>query len=675
MKKIDLHIHTVPTISDADFTFSLDVFKRYVEESRLDAVAVTNHNVFDLEQFRTIQDSLAAIVFPGIEIDVAKGHLLVIACPSRLGDFEAKSSIVAERITQPGDDLSVAQLISVFGDLHEYLLIPHLDKSPPIRGEALEQLRPFICSGEVDSAKKFVRALKDESKPTPVFFSDARMKADLDRLPTRQTFIDCGTLTIDALRACLRDKTKVKLSERDGNNLWQVLENGLRISTGLNVLIGARSSGKTHTLDEISEAVENSKYIRQFSLVQQSDADFDRAFTSDVERRRSNFVDEYLSGLRRILDEVMSIDLKAGNLAVERYLSTLLASAEETDRQDAFSKAVLFGEVPFPLGDDKTLTSLIESVRQVVANREFRDVIERHVDLDSLKSLAIELIETLWARRLDREKKRLVNELVEDVKKGLRVRTSATQVEDVDLYHFCLDRCRVDRFCDIVEALKREKIIFREELQGFRVEARRGPYSGAGEIKKASGTKTAFKDAFGVYGDPYAYLCALCENEDLGRGDLYKLFIKVTYVVRNKDGVEVSGGERSEYRLLQEISDAQNFDLLLIDEPESSFDNLFLKSDVNQLLKGISATMPVVVVTHNSTVGASVGADYVLYTKKEFDDERRVVYRIYSGYPTDKSLASLDGREVGSHEIVMDALEAGAVAYESRRQGYEAIKD
>lgn len=40
MKKIDLHIHTVPTVSDSDFTFSLEVFKRYVADANLDAVAV-----------------------------------------------------------------------------------------------------------------------------------------------------------------------------------------------------------------------------------------------------------------------------------------------------------------------------------------------------------------------------------------------------------------------------------------------------------------------------------------------------------------------------------------------------------------------------------------------------------------------------------------------------------
>jgi predicted metal-dependent phosphoesterase TrpH len=56
MKKIALHIHTVSTISDARFTFNLGTFKRYVKEASLDAVAVTNHDVFDADQFRKIRD-------------------------------------------------------------------------------------------------------------------------------------------------------------------------------------------------------------------------------------------------------------------------------------------------------------------------------------------------------------------------------------------------------------------------------------------------------------------------------------------------------------------------------------------------------------------------------------------------------------------------------------------
>jgi hypothetical protein len=237
-----------------------------------------------------------------------------------------------------------------------------------------------------------------------------------------------------------------------------------------------------------------------------------------------------------------------------------------------------------------------------------------------------------------------------------------------------MDSRRVERFTEIVNTLKKTAVIFEQTIQGFRVEATREPYTGAGEIKVASGVKTSFSGAFGKYGVPYEYLQELLADDDLPRSELYKLFVKINYRILNRDGFEVSGGERSEFRLLQEIADAQNFDILLVDEPESSFDNLFLKSEVCKILKGISETMPVVVVTHNSTVGASVGADYLLYTRKEIEDGK-VVYRIYSGYPTDKRLFSIDGKSMKSHDTMMDSLEAGVVTYEDRREGYEAIKD
>ena len=83
--------------------------------------------------------------------------------------------------------------------------------------------------------------------------------------------------------------------------------------------------------------------------------------------------------------------------------------------------------------------------------------------------------------------------------------------------------------------------------------------------------------------------------------------------------------------------------------------------------------MPVVVVTHNSTVGASVEADYLLFARKELE-EGKPAYRLYSGYPADKKLFSIDGKTISSHEIVMDSLEAGVDAYDGRRQRYETIK-
>jgi len=552
--------------------------------------------------------------------------------------------------------------------------MPHYGKKPAIKGRWLERLAALVSCGEVDSAKKFLRAIKSDSNITPVLFSDVRICEALHPIPTRQTFVDCGELTFGALKACLSDKRKVALSENDGNRLFQIFDNGQKLSTGLNILLGGRSTGKTYTLDRINESHDHVKYIRQFSLVQQDDAAYEREFSRDLQRTRSQFVEEYLSGFRTVIDDVMGVDLRGDERGVENYITSLHESAEEADRRDAFSNTALFDASEFAISDDMVLSDLIASVRQVIENVEYREIIEKHVDVRSLKQLAVELIELLWAKRLESKKKSLVNGLIRDIKESLKRRTSAVQVQDVDLYRVMINKKKVERFSKIAKRLQQKATISEEAVQGFRIVATKAAFAGAGEIKDASGVRTAFREAFSEYGNPYAYLQMLKANDALTRSELYKLFVKITYRILNRDGFEVSGGERSEFRLLQEINDAQNYDILLIDEPESSFDNIFLRSDVNQIIREIATTMPVVVVTHNSTVGASIGAHYILYAKKTVEDGR-VVYRLYSGHPTDLTLHSIDGRTISNHEITLDSLEAGAETYNHRRQGYEAIKD
>lgn len=673
MKKIDLHIHTVATQSDAPFVFSLQAFFDYVTKAKLDAVAVTNHDVFDVDQFRTIKNFLPIAVFPGIEINLANGHLLLISNGLDLDGFQSKCNQITERVKTRTDSISFEYLTAVFGDLNNYLLIPHADKNPEITGVTLDQLLPFMDAGEVASSKKFIYAIKDHNKPTPVLFSDIRIQAKLPKVMGRHTYIDCSETSFDSIKSCLQDKSKVALSAADGNRLLPVFEDGQMISSGLNILMGERSSGKTHTLDRIRDTFENPKYIAQFQLVQQ-DATDERNFKFEVQNSRSIFVDSYLSGLKTIVDEVINIDLHGNEVKLEAYVKSLLKSAAEAEFQDNYSKTALFNETEFTLADSKSLNDLIVSIRNIIENVEFRSTIETFVDLQSLRDLACELIQQMRSRSYDQRKKRVINEIINDVKLGLRRHTAATQIDDIDLYQYTLDQRKISAFEKVVALMKHEATVSDQGLQAYRVEAKRLPYSGALDIKCAHGNKGSFSEAFKQYDTPYAYLRELLKIEIVARADVYRLFVKINYRILNRHGVEVSGGERSEFRLLQHISDAQNYDILLIDEPESSFDNLFLKSDVNAILKTISESMPVVVVTHNSTVGASVGADYILYTKKELEDGVPQ-YRLYSGRPSDTTLTSTDEKVLGTHTVVMNSLEAGAEAYEARRKRYEIIKN
>ena len=96
----------------------------------------------------------------------------------------------------------------------------------------------------------------------PVIFSDSRLTNETLSFPTRQTYIDLQEITFAGIKSCLNDKNKVALSHEYGNDFFQATGDGLQLSTGLNIILGERSSGKTFTLDKICQENDNVKYIK-----------------------------------------------------------------------------------------------------------------------------------------------------------------------------------------------------------------------------------------------------------------------------------------------------------------------------------------------------------------------------------------------------------------------------
>ena len=84
----------MPTVSDQYFEYNQTILEKYIAELSLDAIAITNHNTFDKEQYDKICEAVNIPVFPGIEIDIEKGHLLVITTKLDLIDFSARCKSV-----------------------------------------------------------------------------------------------------------------------------------------------------------------------------------------------------------------------------------------------------------------------------------------------------------------------------------------------------------------------------------------------------------------------------------------------------------------------------------------------------------------------------------------------------------------------------------------------------
>ena len=674
MKKIDLHIHTRKTISDSEFAFSLNRLQHYVNEANIDAIAITNHNLFDKEQFVEICDALDGIkVFPGIEINIGanSGHLIVIGERSNLEDFAEKCKQIEAKIQNPTDSITVAEFKKVFSNLKDYLLIPHYDKHPRVEKSVINALEENIKTGEVSSTKKFIYCKKNDSI-SPVIFSDWR-PTDVGEFPVKQTYIDVGTISLRSLKKALMDKTKVHLSDEDGHHLFQVLPE-MKLSTGLSVVIGGRSSGKTFTLDRIYATHENVKYIRQFSLLEKEPEKAEAEFSKSIASEQSRFVQEYLRPFSLAVNEVVGIDVAKDEKKIDDYISSLIKYATEAERADAFSKCKLFSETEYAAEDLNVLKDLISVVEKLLDARKYKEIIEKNIERDKLIKLHNDLIQQYIIESEQIKKKMWVNELIDNIKTGLQSKTSATRIKKVNFYDVQMNRKRIKRFNQLVDLVKTESVITEKDIEGFKIQVSKRKYTGAGELKSQSGKKTAFKEVFGRYdGDAYEYLLEL-KNTDVMEKDYYQFFAKIEYRILNQFGYPVSGGERAEFNLLREINDALQYEMLLIDEPESSFDNIFLKKKVNHLIKEIAEEMPVIIVTHNNTVGASIQPDYVIHTRREIVDGS-AVFRTYAGFPSDHELKSIDGKTIMNIDATMDCLEAGRDAYEERRREYEMLED
>lgn len=679
MKRCDLHIHTVASISDRAFTFDKDVLQDYVGKTGLDVIAITNHNLFDYAQFHEIKNALPnTVVLPGIEVDLERGHILVIANndDGTLFDFNTKCEEVKNHIRTKDDDITYNTFIQIFGDLNKYLLIPHYDKEPKLHKDIIKKLDRNIIAGEVSSVKKFIYMKKEDSELTPVYFSDFRIEKGItsDKYPVSHTFFDVDQVNVKTLKLCLMDKTKVSLTSEKGIELFQIFPNGQMLSTGLNIMFGKRSTGKTHTLNAIANRFEGkAKYIKQFELLNTGKYDSDQ-FENDLKVRQENSAEDYLREFGLIVTDMLkTCSADEDEMKLQKYIESVMSSAQQSDVNDVFSKSKLFNESDFKEQNHDEIKKLITATLTLLESQLYKPIINKHLSENSLKVLLKELIEQYWKVNAQRLYFKEVNNMIKTVKESLQLKSAAPRIPDIDLYQYFINKEKRKIFAQVALAVKKRRTISTEKAGHFTISVSARPFANATDLKTIGLRQISLTNAFAKYGTPIQYLNEL-KAAGVESDRIYKLFAAIDYRILNSSGLPVSGGERSEFNFLQKIKDAILCDILIIDEPESSFDNVFLKNEVNKFIKEMAECMPVIISTHNNTIGGSIKPDYILYTEKKIESDGPH-FNIYSGYPTAKLLKDVEGKSIENYEITLNSLEAGEQAYSERKDIYETLKN
>lgn len=679
-RAIDFHIHTLRTQSDnRDLDFDKERLRRYVSKLKLKAIAITNHNLFDKEQFEEVTDYLSAentVIFPGIEVNLENAHILVISPLDSIDSFSEACSKISAKVVTQDFSLNVNEFNEIFRDiLNDCLLIPHYKKAPEMSSNIISKINTNIVAGEVQNPKKFELMKKDTNERLcPVMFSDIRMGtlADSESEPAPKiTYISIDDITIPNLKIALSDKRYVALT-RSGEDNFIINSNLASASLGLNVILGKRSSGKTHLLDSIANIYgdDDTLYIKQFEIINQCT---DNKFTALVDAQFKSITEKYLSGIKQLTEAVLNTkDENTSFAEIDKYLSSLKNYAENTAVRDIYANTKLFNENEFTNTEDSTGDTMIKSLSYLINNADYSEVLSENIVI--LKRIFLDILRKYREKILLNKLMEYVNAIITSTKKSLADKSSSRPIQDPDLYSSIKSIIINKKFDKLIIELRRPSKVKRLGVTygRFNIEVLKGTFDNVSDLRKHTGLSEPRHDIFNAYyKEPHKFLKKLNEVSIFGKPELiYKTLVKIEARPIKNDGGDISKGERAEYILMKQLKEAKNYRLFLFDEPEPSFDNSFIGEEIVRQLKELAEDTTVFVVTHNNTIGASMNPDCLLYTEQSRDK-----YRTYVGSLTSEKMTSSDGQIVSTSDVILSALESSNNYYNQRKELYGIIKN
>lgn len=692
MNRIDFHIHTVGTTSDSNgFDFDVDVLKDYVERAHLAAIAITNHNGFYRDNYDQVAGALDIAVFPGAEINVSKlsgfGHVIIVADPTDIDDFASGMDTLASECPGKDDHVSWDRVAELFPKLSKWLVIPHYKKSKKLDAATLSRIRGTTGYDalEVTNAKKWL-VERDGADAPLVVFSDCRPGLrmpdedpddNIRRYAYGYTYLQCEEMSFSSIKAAFANANNVAIFPKDRD--FEILPEALPASRRMNVILGERSSGKTFTLKRILDAYDPNDllYIEQFEITNKAKKDI---FDRDVAEEDRVFFDNYFKPLQDAINVYTQFDLGACEDAVRAYCTALVQYAAAPI--DRYSERPIYNADGFVYEESDAIEAsdvkLRKAARELADGGKRPDVVRKFVDPDALMALDSRLRELMREARTTRWQKELCDTAVAAIKTELSKKSARKPLPQSDQLREYFKYCyREKKLAEVLDALAAPLDLKSDEEYKYLKKRTRQMFPNATDARKGCGLSlpggTDVAGLFGPRSTSLKRLSVVRSFDPTVQAQTCRLLfnIKSRIVLNDGSNAALSGGQRAEYLLLHRIAGAVGKDVVLIDEPESSFDNPFLNHDVITLLNDVAEHATVFLVTHNNTLGVSLLPDRIIYTEKTEAGE----YRVYSGELSATKLIDAYGNDCDRKEVMLDTMEAGRIAYLDRRVHYGLDED
>lgn len=671
MLRIDFHIHTLSTDWDEPYAFSLNQLVSHVRDQALDAIAITNHNTFDRAQFEEISDALRGqcVVFPGMEVSALETHV-VLVCP--IEDSE-KLEICGNSLKQYLPDIhstcSLEQFLHVFPNIKDWIVIPHYQKEPSVSDEQLEGIKDFVSALETSSMGKALRLKKSGVvRPSPVYFTDYRFGCEdegrRDRYRPGSVYVNTDQIDFVSIRNQFK-LGHIQLNKWDNENLE--VAPGVGVQKGINLIVGKRSTGKSVTLDKANKLFdkEDVYYIKQGDLVDESKED---DFYKNLNTKFSDIGEEYKAHWKKIFSTLLKIgSYEALRGELKKYLNELKAYASTQTTQDSYAKCALFKRKAIDEPDLDEAESLIKSLLTLLKSENYSEEIENILGREKI----IQLLKIFVGKARESNFHLIciqeANKITEAVKNRLNV-SAVSPYPDQVIPQVAMKLAFHKRGSELLKECWKQRVIYCDKGRYFgkyTIVATRKKFDTADEVKVAIGTTAALGRITTKAAQEYLDIL-INEASSCGEDAALGLF-NVEVSIQDDKGASPSGGQRTECVFLGKLEEASGKKLILIDEPESSFDNPFLNDAISTRLKSIGENAIVVISTHNPVLGFSVEPQRVLVTVY---DEVAKEYVIFEGSLNDQNLIGTNSGTIQTREAMLQIFEAGRIPHDNRSAYY-----
>ncbi len=710
--KIDIHTHTrqcksgdAPTreIAAADFCEA-------VRATDVGIIAVTNHNVFDLEQFEEILEEMDgdAQVWPGIELDVvddgARGHLLVIVSPDKADAFSAVVDKITKGSTPDSFTTTIDEVIEKLDGLAPIYVAHYKQKKPNISDEALEKLiKQTANPGRVikEVANSISAGIYISHGHASIYGSDihdwanyeeeARDLPDL-RLPVESFEHFCLLLEKDP--TTINTVLDQKISE---NLLLTPFEDStllkLRVFNDINVIFGPKGTGKSCILEAIAKhycdgGIDAEVYL---SASDRLDEIFDikgKALTLNLNPYGIHYCKDEIEALMEA-EEV-------GVTSVAKYVSYF-----RTKTTSKNAKKIKLKDIE-PEGEGAAKREFNEFHEAAEKTAEFLAFVEEHAaikkalskpELKELTRTLTALLERLntreWEGYTGWKEICLLNSAIEKFRTEVERKTgSPAKPTSTGFAEYALNRARIEAHAKAIIKSIDTKIPLQKEAVGslgpnkgeleLRTELKfqdgtisDGSLNKLKKIKKESlktFSKTVRKIEKHAYKDDlFQHLAVLCDIEDVEQIEtVYELLLFKRYFALEGRPYSPSSGEASMVMLQKELETDK--DVYILDEPERSLGNEYINDVIVPLIKERArAGKKVFISTHDANIAVRTLPYSSVYRCHGPNG-----YTTYIGNPFSNNLVNPEDKNdrLDWKKISMKTLEGGEEAFGERGKIY-----